>query len=69
MAAKKKIDTTNCMCCYFCGAPLRWEVNFSFRDYGAEETEGVVGNYTCDGCGASYEIWKPFEKDMVNNGS
>lgn len=47
------------MKCYFCGAPLRWESDFSFEDFGIADEEGIVSNYNCDSCNAWYEIWKP----------
>lgn len=61
--AAKKIDTTNCMCCYFCGAPLRWEADFSFTDYGIDDQQGVVSDYSCDNCDTSYQIFKPFKSE------
>ena len=55
--------TTNCMCCYFCGAPLRWEADFSFTDYGIDDQQGVVSDYSCDNCDTSYQIFKPFKSE------
>lgn len=60
---RKKTDTTNCMCCYFCGAPLRWEADFSFADYGIDDQQGVVSDYSCDNCDTSYQIFKPFKSE------
>lgn len=60
---RKKTDTTNCMCCYFCGHPLRWEANFSFTDYGIDDQQGVVSDYSCDNCDTSYQIFKPFKSE------
>lgn len=60
---RKKTDTTNCMCCYFCGAPLRWEADFSFSDYGIDDQQGVVSDYSCDNCDTSYQIFKPFKSE------
>ena len=60
---RKKTDTTNCMCCYFCGAPLRWEADFSFADYGIDDRQGVVSDYSCDNCDTSYQIFKPFKSE------
>ena len=60
---RKKTDTTNCMCCYFCGAPLRWEADFSFADYGIDDQHGVVSDYSCDNCDTSYQIFKPFKSE------
>ena len=60
---RKKTDTTNCMCCYFCGAPLRREADFSFADYGIDDQHGVVSDYSCDNCDTSYQIFKPFKSE------
>lgn len=57
----EKIDTTNYMRCYFCGAPLRLEADFSFTDYGIDDQQGVVSGYSCDNCDTSYQIFKPFK--------
>lgn len=48
------------MKCYFCGANLIWQSDFSNEDYGYEE-EGIVSNYICGNaeCRAEYEIFKP----------
>ena len=55
--------TTNYMRCYFCGAPLRWEADFSFTDYGIDDQQGVVLDYSCDNCDTSYQIFKPFKSE------
>ena len=55
--------TTNYMRCYFCGAPLRWEADFSFDDYGIDGQQGVVSDYSCDNCDTSYQIFKPFKSE------
>ena len=61
--AGKKTDTTNYMRCYFCGAPLRWEADFSFADYGIDDQQGVVSDYSCDNRDTSYQIFKPFKSE------
>ena len=55
--------TTNYMRCYFCGAPLRLEADFSFADYGIDDQQGVVSDYCCDNCDTSYQIFKPFKSE------
>ena len=48
------------MKCYFCSSTLRWDNDFSFSELGIEDEEGSLSYYTCDNCGAEYEIYKPF---------
>lgn len=43
--------------CGLCGAPLIWQADYDFEDFGYEG-EGFVGCAVCSGCGADVEFVK-----------
>lgn len=49
--------------CFRCGAPVLWQCDFSYEDYGIDDREGIVTTMACSECDASYEVWFPFEED------
>lgn len=46
--------------CWFCGAVMRWDCDFSFEDYDIEG-EGIIVNLTCPNCEATAEFYSKME--------
>ena len=54
------------MICPNCGEDLIWGGDFSFEDYG-REGDGIISNYSCNGCPIYVEIHLPIESEETND--
>ena len=45
--------------CWHCKEDVIWGGEFDYEDYGLEG-EGIVSNFSCSSCEATYECYYPF---------
>ena len=50
------------MNCFFCGAKVIWQCDYSFEDF-MLEGEGIISTHTCCNCNAVWEGYLPLEED------
>ena len=43
--------------CFYCDGKVYWQSDFDYEDYGIDDKEGIVSNWTCSSCGAEYEVY------------
>tara|TARA_R110002020_G_scaffold229543_1_gene440325 strand:+ start:1286 stop:1444 length:159 start_codon:yes stop_codon:yes gene_type:complete len=48
------------MNCWHCNEKVIWGGDFDYEDYGMEG-EGIVSNFSCSKCEATYECYLPLE--------
>lgn len=54
------------MKCFRCGAQVIWGADFTYQDYGIDETDGIVSNFTCPYCNSYYEVYTPINSENNN---
>ena len=47
------------MKCWHCNEEVIWGGDFDFEDYGIENKKGIVSNFSCSKCEATYECYLP----------
>lgn len=45
--------------CWHCKSDFIWGGDFSFEDYGIDDRDGIVSNFSCSECSATAEVYLP----------
>ena len=55
------------MNCWHCGTELIWGGDHDYEDYGEEDEEGIVSNFSCPNCPTTVLVYHTIEDDKEEN--